>query len=53
MAALVDIRSHGFEFAVAPGALKNPNELPTVSIYDGGIRRYTSRFVYKFVEPAD
>lgn len=48
-----DIRSRGFEFAGELDVLKNPDDPLTSSVFDDTIRRHTSRFVYKFVEPAD
>jgi len=48
-----DIRSHGFEFAGELDVLKNADDPLNVSVFDDAIRRQTSRFVYKFVEPTD
>jgi predicted methyltransferase len=51
--ALEDIRSHGFEFAGELDVLKNTTDPLNISVFDDSVRRQTSRFVYKFVEPAD
>ena len=51
--ALDDIKSHGFEFAGESAVLRNDIDPLDVSVFDPSIRRKTSRFVYKFIEPAD
>ena len=51
--ALDDIRSHGFEFAGESAVLRNDIDPLDISVFDPEIRRKTSRFVYKFIEPAD
>lgn len=51
--ALADISSHGFEFAGESEVLKNDADPLDVSVFDPSIRRKTSRFIYKFIEPAD
>lgn len=51
--ALADISSHGFEFAGESEVLKNAADPLDVNVFDPSIRRKTSRFVYKFIEPAD
>jgi len=48
-----DIESHGFEFAGELQVLKSADDPLNVSVFDDSIRRQTSRFVYKFVEPTD
>ena len=51
--ALFDISAHGFEFVEESELLKNADDPLDVSVFDPSIKRRTSRFVYKFVEPAD
>ena len=47
-----DIEARGFTFAGELEVLKNDADPLNVSVFDPSIRRQTSRFVYKFVEPA-
>jgi predicted methyltransferase len=48
-----DIEAHGFQFDGAIDVLQNPADPLDVSVFDPSVRRHTSRFVYKFVEPSD
>jgi len=48
-----DIESRGFEFAGEITDLRNESDPLDISVFDPSIRRHTSRFVYKFVEPTD
>jgi predicted methyltransferase len=48
-----DIAAHGFEFAGELETLQNTADPLDISVFDPAVRRKTSRFVYKFVEPAD
>jgi len=49
--AKTDITAHGFVFDSESDVLLNPDDPLDVSVFDPSIRRHTSRFVYKFVEP--
>ena len=48
-----DIESRGFKFEAASDLLENPEDGLDLNVFDPGIRGKTSKFVYKFVEPAD
>ena len=48
-----DIASRGFEFVASSDLLENPDDDLSASVFDPEIRGRTSRFVYKFVKPAD
>jgi len=48
-----DIEAHGFEFAGELQTLENTSDPLDISVFDPSVRRKTSRFVYKFIEPAD
>jgi len=48
-----DIAAHGFRFDGEIDVLKNSEDPLDISVFDPSIRRHTSRFVYKFVEPSD
>lgn len=50
--ARTDIESHGFELVASSNMLANPDDTLDVSVFDPVIRGKTSKFVYKFVEPA-
>lgn len=50
--ALEDIQQHGFVLDATSDALKNPEDPLTISVFDPTIRGRTSKFLYKFVEPA-
>lgn len=49
--AKADIESRGFELVGVLDALENSADPLDISVFDDEIRRKTSRFVYKFVEP--
>ncbi len=51
--ARMDIEDHGFEFVGSSDVLENPADPLNISVFDPAIRGKTSKFVYKFVEPAD
>ena len=47
-----DIEDRGFTFVGETALLQNPDDPLDVNVFDPSVRRKTSRFVYKFVEPA-
>jgi predicted methyltransferase len=47
-----DIEGRGFTFAGETSLLHNPDDPLDVNVFDPSVRRKTSRFIYKFVEPA-
>jgi predicted methyltransferase len=47
-----DIESRGFELVAESDLLLNPEDSLEVNVFDPSIRGSTSRFIYKFVEPA-
>jgi predicted methyltransferase len=47
-----DIENRGFVFAGESSLLRNPDDQLDVNVFDPSVRRKTSRFIYKFVEPA-
>ena len=49
--AKADIEGRGFELTGTLDALENSADPLDISVFDPKIRRKTSRFVYKFVEP--
>ena len=49
--AKADIEGRGFELVGTLDALENSADPLDISVFDDEIRRNTSRFVYKFVEP--
>ena len=49
--AKTDIEGRGFELVSTLDVLENPADPLNISVFDPEIRRKTSRFVYKFVEP--
>lgn len=49
--ARTDIEGRGFELVGTLDALENSADPLNISVFDPEIRRKTSRFVYKFVEP--
>ena len=48
-----DIEGHGFVFEAESDLLLNSEDLLDVSVFDPSIRGTTSKFLYKFVEPAE
>jgi predicted methyltransferase len=49
--ALADFKLRGFELISTTNILENADDPLDVGVFDPSIRRKTSRFVYKFVEP--
>ena len=49
--AMQDIEGHGFNFSGKADFLLSADDPLDVEVFDASIRRKTSRFVYKFVEP--
>lgn len=49
--ALADFQRRGFELVATTPILENANDPLDIGVFDPSIRRKTSRFVYKFVEP--
>lgn len=48
-----DIESRGFSFGGESPVLRNPDDQLDVNVFDPSVRRRTSRFVYKFLEPVE
>jgi len=48
-----DIEGHGFVFEAESDLLLNSEDLPDVSVFDPRVKGTTSKFLYKFVEPAE
>lgn len=48
-----DIERHGFTLVARTSVLENPDDSLDVSVFDPVIRGRTSKFLYKFVEPAN
>lgn len=51
--AKTDIEGHGFELIDSSSMLVNPDDPLNISVFDPAIRGRTSKFLYKFVEPAE
>lgn len=48
-----DIEGRGFTFAGESRVLHNPDDQLDINVFDPSVRRRTSRFVYKFLEPVE
>ena len=50
--ARADIKGRGFELVAESDLLDNPEDTLEINVFDDAVRGRTSRFLYKFIEPA-